>query len=86
MPVRATDLNHVFRKSIFGRVELGLGAFSSVDGEGVLNVATDDWYLQPGATRFVADGLELLLDLDLLGGPGDSSSGAIARTCAFIFA
>lgn len=75
-PYRATDLNHVFRKSIFGRLELGLDAFSAVDLEGVYDVATDDWYVQPGASWSFADGLELLLDLDLLGGPGDSFFGS----------
>jgi hypothetical protein len=41
----------------------------------VYNFATEDWYLQPGVSWSFADGLELLVDVDLLGGPPESLFG-----------
>jgi hypothetical protein len=73
---RDTDLNHVFRKSLFGKADLELGAFSSVKVEGVYNVGTRDWYVRPGGRWSFADGVELLLDLDLLGGRSDTFFGS----------
>jgi hypothetical protein len=72
---RASDLNHVFRRSLFGKADLDLGEFSKLTLEGVYNFATEDWYLQPGVSWSFADGLELLVDVDLLGGPPESLFG-----------
>jgi hypothetical protein len=72
---RITDLNHVFRKSLVGKADLHLGQFATVKLEGVWNVYAGDWWLRPGLFWSVADGLELQLDVDLLGGPDDSFFG-----------
>lgn len=76
---RSTDLNHVFRRSLFGKADLDLGEFSKLTLEGVYNFATEDWYLQPGVSWSFTDGLELLVDIDLLGGPPDSFFGGFEQ-------
>ncbi len=73
--LRDTDLNHVFRRSLLGKVDLELGPFSLVKVEGVYNVGTRNWYVQPGGRWSFADGAELLIDLDLLGGRQDTFFG-----------
>lgn len=70
------DLNHVFRRSLFGKTELSLGAFARVLIEGAYNLATEDWWIRPGFEWSVIDGLELDARIDLLGGPEDSFFGA----------
>lgn len=76
MTYRFTDLNHVFRQSLFGKADLDLGEFSKLSLAGVYNLETKDWWLQPGASWSITDGLELQVDLDLLGGPADSFFGS----------
>ena len=80
MPDRKTtrginDLNHVFRKSLIGRGEFLLGDFTKITLEGVWNIYSRGWWLQPGLEWSVTDGVQILGDLDLLGGPDDSFLG-----------
>lgn len=72
---RLTDLNHLFRKSLFARADLGLGEFAKLTLEGVANFATDDWWLRPGFWWSAADALEIVGRVDLLYGPDDSFFG-----------
>ncbi|GMQ82623.1 MAG: hypothetical protein BMS9Abin05_2078 [Rhodothermia bacterium] len=72
---RLTDLNHVFRKSLFAKADINLDEFSKVTVSGVYNIETEDWWLQSGANWSIADGLELRANLDLLGGPDGSFFG-----------
>jgi hypothetical protein len=72
---RPSDLNHAFRRSIFGKADLDLSEFSKLTLEGIYNFATEDWYLQPGLVWSFADGVELLVDVDVLGGPPESLFG-----------
>lgn len=76
---RFTDLNHVFRNSIFGKADLRLGAFSTLKLVGVYNIATEDWYVQPGISWSITDGLALAVDVDLLGGAKDSFFGSFSE-------
>lgn len=70
---RFTDLNHVFRHSIFGSIfgKAGL-RISALKLEGVYIIEMEDGYVQPGISWSVIDGLALAVDVDLLGGPDDS--------------
>ncbi len=69
------DLQHVFRKSLFGRAELNLGAYSKLTLEGVVNGYAGDWWFRPGFDWSVADGVQLIAQADVLGGPVDSFFG-----------
>jgi hypothetical protein len=71
-----TDLNHKFRESIFGKVDLSLGEFAKLTFKGVANFATEDWWVQPGFDWSVTDGVKLLAGIDLLGGVDDSLFGS----------
>ena len=73
---RFTDLDHLFRKSLFAKADLDLSDFSKLSLAGVYNFETEDWWLQPGASWSIADGLEFRAEIDLLGGPDDSFSAA----------
>lgn len=73
---RFTDLNHLFRRSVFARADLALGAFTDFVLDGTYNVATRDWWIQPGLVWSVTDGLALRADLDLTGGPDDAFFGS----------
>ncbi len=70
------DLNHVFRRTIFAHVDLGLGRYTSFGLEGALNVGPGDWWLQPSFEWLVTDGLQLLASMDLLGGAADTFFGS----------
>ncbi len=69
------DLNHIFRKTVFANADLGLGEFARLSLAGVVNIDTNDWWLQPGFWWSVADAIEISLRVDLLGGPDDSFFG-----------
>lgn len=71
-----TDLNHVLRKSVVGKADLSIGDYKKVTLEGVLNLDNRDWWIRPGLSWSVTDGVQLLAELDLLGGPRDSFFGA----------
>lgn len=73
---RSTDLDHLFRKSLFAKADFELGEFSKLSLASVYNLETEDWWLQPGASWSITDGLKLQVDLDLLGGPDDSFFGS----------
>jgi hypothetical protein len=73
---RADDLNHIFQKSISGRLEYELGAFDKIIFEGVYNVKSRDYYFHAGFTSQVTDGLELKLSSDILEGDKDTFFGS----------
>ncbi|NIM50951.1 MAG: hypothetical protein GTN78_24445 [Gemmatimonadales bacterium] len=70
-----TDLNHVFRKSLFGKVDLSFGEFTKLTLEGVVNLDSEDWWVRPGFQWSVTDGVQVKAEADLLGGPEDSFFG-----------
>jgi len=74
-----TDLEHLFRESLFGKADLSFTEFSKVTIEGFYNVETDDWWVRPGAAWSVWDGLEFRIGVDLIGGPGDSYLGSVSN-------
>lgn len=69
------DLNHVFRKSLLFKADLNLGAFSRFTFEGAYNIYGGDWWLRPGLDWGLADGIHLLVQADVMGGPQDSFFG-----------
>jgi hypothetical protein len=71
-----TDLTHVFRKSLFGKADFDVGEFAKLTFEGVWNTYAGDWWVRPGLDWSVADGVQLRVALDLLGGPNDSFFGS----------
>ncbi len=71
----STDLNHIFQKSLFGKMELSLGTFAKVTAQGVYNLESEDWWVQPGLDWDIADGVRLRVGIDLLGGAGDTFFG-----------
>jgi len=77
------DLNHVFRKALFAKMDLGLGEFSGLTIEGVYNFETGDWLVRPSIEWSIMDGLELDLLVDLLGGPEESFFGSFRHNRRF---
>ncbi len=73
---RFTDLNHIFRKSLFAKADMNLDDFSKLTLSGIYNIETEDWWLQADVGWSIADGLELQTNLDLLGGPDLSFFGS----------
>lgn len=82
---RIFDLNHIFRKSFFGKADLKLGEFSRLTFEGVWNIDTEDWWMQPGFEWSITDGVHLLATVDLLDGPQDSFFGIFSDNNRFQF-
>ena len=72
---RSDDLNHIFQKSISGRLEYELGPFSKISLEGVYNIKKGDYYLHPGFLYQLSDGIQLKVTGDVLAGKADSFFG-----------
>jgi len=70
------DLNHIFQKSISVKLEYESGAFSKISLEGVYNLKKGDYYIHPGFSYQLSDGVELKLTADILGGDSDSFFGS----------
>lgn len=73
---RSDDLNHIFQKSISGRLEYELGSFSKISLEGVYNFKKKDYYLHPSFSYQLSDGVELKVTGDFLSGKTDSFFGS----------
>ncbi len=71
----STDLNHIFQHSLFGKIDLSLGTFAKVTAQGVYNLESEDWLVQPGLEWDIADGVQLRLATDMLGGARDTFFG-----------
>ncbi len=75
MSYRATDLNHVFRKALFGKADLKWDTYKTLTLEGVYAHSDRSFYLQPGLDWSIADGIVLRVGVDLPGGPASSFFG-----------
>ncbi len=70
-----TDLNHIFRKTIMGKLDFNFDDYSKLYVNYVWNILTKDWYIQPGIDVSITDGVQLRTSVDLLGGELDSFFG-----------
>lgn len=72
----AEDLNHVFRRALFLRASAPLGDFSTLEVEGLYDVARRGWVVRIEPSWTPRDGLDLRLGIDLPGGsPGSFFGG-----------
>lgn len=69
------DLNHVFRRSLFTRMTLPTGDFSSLDAQLVYDTDRRGWVLQAEASWQPRDALDLVFSVDVPGGPRDAFFG-----------
>jgi hypothetical protein len=72
------DLNHVFRAAAMVRAQHNLTSDLQLSADGVYDLRAEGYYLQPGASYRVRDGLRLEASLDLLGGGEEAFFGAFA--------
>lgn len=70
------DLAHAFRNALLVRAELSTDAFSSVELEGIRDVAESGWFLRFARSWSPWDGLQLRVALDLPGGDPGSLLGS----------
>ena len=70
-----TDLNHIFRKTVMGKLDFKFDDYSKLYVNYVWNIETKDWYFQPGIDVSITDGVQLRTSVDLLGGEEDSFFG-----------
>jgi hypothetical protein len=72
------DLNHVFRRAAMARLQHNATTDLQLSVDGVYDFRTDGYYLQPGASWRLRDGLRIEGTLDLLGGGQEAFFGAFA--------
>lgn len=70
------DLRHLFQKSVTGRVQYNVTALAQVVVDGLYDLETDGYYVQPGASYQLGDHLRLEARVDLLGGSRSHFFGA----------
>lgn len=80
-----TDLNHIFRKSILGKLDFNFDEYTKITIKGAGNIITEDWWIQPGFEWIISDGIELHSLVDLLGGPKETFFGMFKDNKRFQF-
>ncbi|HEX6069917.1 MAG TPA: DUF1302 family protein [Longimicrobiaceae bacterium] len=70
------DLNHVFRQAAMARAQRNMTTDLQLSVDGVYDFRTDGYYLQPGASWRLRDGLRIEGTVDLLGGSDEAFFGA----------
>lgn len=66
------NLNHIFQKNAMLRSECGLGPNSTLNLQGIYNFSYEDYYIQAEIEHNLANGLNISVAGDILGGPHDS--------------
>ena len=77
------DLNHVFRRAAMARAQHNVTTNLQLSADGVYDFRTESYYLQPGASWRVRDGLRIEGTLDLLDGGDEAFFGAFAGNRRF---
>jgi hypothetical protein len=72
------DLNHVFRKSLATRVQHNATTKLRLTAEGIYDFAVRGYYVHPGASYELFEGLRLETSVDVLGGRDASFFNAFA--------
>lgn len=62
------DFNHLFQKNIMCRLEMEFSGNSKISLQGMYSLKYDDFYIRPEYSYNIADGLNLSVACDILGG------------------